>query len=90
MKASDAAFEVLKAAGEPLRKDELAKRMVDSGLWTTAGKTPAATVTAILGTEINEQGAASRFVRREANVFDLRRDDDPVPPLEVLGDGPKA
>ncbi len=90
MKASDAAYEVLLAAGEPLHRDELTRRMVESRLWETAGKTPAATVTAILGTEINEQGAASRFVRREANVFDLRRDDDPAPPLEVLGEGPKA
>lgn len=90
MKASDAAYEVLKAAGGPLHKDELAKRMVDSGLWETDGKTPAATVTAILGTEINEQGAASRFVRREANVFDLRRDDDPLPPFEAPGDGTRV
>jgi len=87
MKASDAAYEVLKAAGEPLHKDELTKRMIEGGFWTSVGKTPAATVTAILGAEIAEQGVASRFVRREANVFDLRRDSDPVP---ALGDGPKA
>lgn len=72
MKASDAAYEVLKAAGEPLHKDELTKRMTESGLWQTEGKTPSATVTSILGTEIAELGALSRFVRREPNVFDLR------------------
>ncbi len=90
MKASDAAYEILKAAGEPLHKDVLTKRMMDGGLWQSEGKTPAATVSAILGTEIAELGAASRFVRREPNVFDLRRDDDPVPALEAPTDGPKA
>jgi hypothetical protein len=90
MKASDAAYEVLKAAGEPLHKDELTKRMTESGLWQTEGKTPSATVTSILGTEIAELGALSRFVRREPNVFDLRRDDDPAPALEAPNDGPKA
>jgi len=62
--ASDAAYEVLTSAGEPLHKDELTKRMIESGLWQSDGKTPAATVVAILGTEIAEQVAASRFVRR--------------------------
>jgi restriction endonuclease Mrr len=90
MKASDAAYEVLKAAGEPLHKDELARRMIDDGLWQSEGKTPASTVTSILGTEIAELGAASRFVRREPNVFDLRRDDDPITALEAPTDGPKA
>lgn len=90
MNAADAAYEVLKAAGVPLHKDELTKRMIESGLWQSEGKTPASTVTAILGTEIAAKGAASRFIRREPNVFDLRRDDDPMPALEVVGDGPKA
>jgi HJR/Mrr/RecB family endonuclease len=90
MKASDAAYRVLTAAGEPLHKDELTKRMIESSLWQSEGKTPSATVTSILGTEIAELGAASRFIRREPNVFDLRRDDDPVPALEAPGDGPKA
>jgi len=90
MKASDAAYEVLKSAGEPLHKDELTKRMIEGGLWQSEGRTPSATVTSILGTEIAELGAASRFVRREPNVFDLRRDDDPIPALEAPNDGPKA
>jgi len=90
MKASDAAYEILKAAGEPLHKDELTKRMIGGGLWQTEGKTPSATVSALLGTEIAELGVASRFVRREPNVFDLRRDDDPVPALEAPDDGPKS
>lgn len=79
MKASDAAYEVLKSAGEPLHKDEPTERMIEGGLWQSEGRTPSATVTSILGTEIAELGAASRFVRREPNVFDLRRDDDPIP-----------
>jgi hypothetical protein len=90
MKASDAAYEVLKAAGEPLHKDVLTERMIANGLWKSEGKTPSATVGAILGTEITELGSASRFIRREPNVFDLRRDDDPIPALEAPSDGPKA
>ncbi len=90
MKASDAAYKVLTAAGESLHKDELTRRMIEGGLWQTEGKTPSATVTAILGTEIAELGAKSRFVRREPNVFDLRRDDDPEPAFEATGDGPKS
>jgi HJR/Mrr/RecB family endonuclease len=90
MKASDAAYEVLRAAGEPLHKDTLAQRMIEGGFWQSEGKTPAATFSAILGTEIAELGAASRFIRRDPNVFDLRHDDDPVPALEAPGDGPQA
>ena len=90
MKASDAAYHVLSDAGEPLHVKDLTSRMIDEGLWHTRGKTPWDTISAILGTEINELGAASRFVRLEANTFDLRRPDDPIPVISQIGAGPKA
>lgn len=90
MKASDAAYEVLSKAGEPLHVKDLTSRMITQGLWQTQGKTPWDTISAILGTEINELGAASRFARREANTFDLRRPNDPIPAISEIGGGPKA
>ncbi|OFV79737.1 MAG: hypothetical protein A2W26_10795 [Acidobacteria bacterium RBG_16_64_8] len=90
MKASDAAYEVLAAAGEPLHVKELTDRMVTTGLWQTQGKTPWDTLAAILGTEINELGAASRFSRPSANTFALRKPDDPIPLVALNTSGPKA
>ena len=88
MKASDAAYQVLSEAGEPLHVKNLTTRMIAQGLWTTQGKTPWDTLSAILGTEINKLGAASRFARRGANTFDLRRPDDPIPAISEMGAGP--
>ena len=90
MKASDAAYEVLAKAGKPLHVKDLTATMVADGLWTTEGKTPWDTLSAILGTEINQLGVASRFARRGANTFDLRRPDDPIPTIYEMGEGPKA
>ncbi len=90
MKASDAAYEILGLAAGPLHVKDLTARMVEQGLWQTQGTTPSQTIAAILGSEINELGGASRFVRRSANTFDLRRVDDPVPPLAGGGAGPQA
>jgi hypothetical protein len=88
MKASDAAYEVLAAAGELPHVKELTRRVIAQGLWQTQGKTPSSTLGAILGTEINQLGAASRFTRRMANTFDLRRPGDPVPQLSSQTAGP--
>ena len=90
MKASDAAYEVLAKAGKPLHVKDLTATMVADGLWATEGKTPWDTLSAILGTEINQLGVASRFARRGANTFDLRRPDDPIPAIYEMGEGPKA
>lgn len=68
MNASDAAYEVLAKAGAPVHVKDLTARMVAQGLWTTRGKTPWDTLSAILGTEVNHLGVASRFARRGANL----------------------
>lgn len=90
MKVSDAAYEVLSDSGVPLHVKVLAEQMVSKGFWETQGKTPWDTLSAILGTEINKLGAASRFARRGANTFGLRQPGDPIPPLAGPHSGPAA
>jgi restriction system protein len=72
MPALDAAVKVLNAEGKPMRAEELTERMLAQGLWSSAGKTPVATVHAQLATEIKKNGAQSRFVRTSPGTFGLR------------------
>ena len=71
MSAIDAAFEVLRAAGESLHYCEITKRMLAQNLWHTEGKTPWVTVNARISVEIKTQGNASRFVRVAPGIFAL-------------------
>jgi hypothetical protein len=57
----EAAAHLLREANEPLDAQTLVKRMLDRGLWTTAGKTPAATIYAAMIREITTKGPNSRF-----------------------------
>jgi restriction system protein len=72
MSALDAAANVLGAAGTPLRVDEITARMLAEGLWSSAGKTPTATVHAQLASDIKRRGNESRFVRTAPGTFGLR------------------
>jgi len=67
----DAAAQVLAEAKEPLTSGEMVKRMIDQGLWTTSGKTPAATIYAAIIREIAKKGDASRFRKTERGKFEL-------------------
>jgi len=69
--AIDAAFDVLRAAGESLHYQEITKRMLAQNLWHTEGKTPWVTVNAQISVEIKTQGSASRFVRVAPGIFAL-------------------
>lgn len=40
MKVQEAAIQILKDAGKPLHAKEIAKRIIDVGLWKSEGKTP--------------------------------------------------
>ena len=71
MNALDAAYEVLRDAGEPLHYRELTQRILDGGLWTTQGKTPWDTVNARLSVDIRERGGESRFRRTAPGMFTL-------------------
>lgn len=62
MSVRDVAEQVLRDAGSPLRAQEITERILARKLWEPKGKTPAATVSARLYTEINKLGDKSRFV----------------------------
>lgn len=65
----DAAAQVLRDAGEALTTQDLVKRMLDSGLWATKGKTPAATLYSAMIREISAKGSASRFRKGGPGLF---------------------
>ena len=72
MNIQDAAAQVLKDAGKPLHAKEITERIIEAGLWITKGKTPEATVSAHLYSEIKERGNQSIFVKVEPRTFFLR------------------
>jgi hypothetical protein len=65
----DAAALVLRDAGEPLNAQDLLARILERGLWTTAGKTPAATLYAAMLREVQAKGSASRFQKVDRGRF---------------------
>jgi len=69
----DAAAQVLAEAGEPLSTGEMVKRMLEKGLWTTDGRTPAATIYSAILREINVKGDRSRFRKTERGRFELTK-----------------
>ncbi|HBE79933.1 MAG TPA: restriction endonuclease [Firmicutes bacterium] len=71
MNSLEAAYLVLKEAAQPLRAEEITKRIIEQRLWETAGKTPVATVEANLNTDIKEKGTSSRFLRVDKGTFIL-------------------
>jgi hypothetical protein len=67
----DAAVAVLAEAGKPMNTADMVKRMLESGLWKTNGKTPAATIYAAIIREISVKGDASRFRKTDRGHFEL-------------------
>jgi len=72
LNVQDAAVEILKGAGKPLHAKEIAKRIIDGGLWKSEGKTPDATVSARLYSDIKSNGDKSSFVKVGPQTFALR------------------
>ena len=72
MKAFEAAIQILAEAEKPLHAREITARMIETGLWKTKGKTPAATVGAMLYADIKKKGADSPFVRVASQTFSLQ------------------
>jgi len=77
MNALDAAYEVLRAAGEPLHYREITQRTLDRGLWTTKGLTPWETVNARIAVDIKQNGKKSRFYRAAPGIFGCRDGNHP-------------
>ena len=69
--ALNAVIQVLKDAGEPLHYKEIARRVLDSHLWTTSGKTPEPTVSAQLTIHIKKHGKNSKIHRVGPGTFSL-------------------
>ena len=68
--ALDAAAQVLKSAGKPMRAQALITAMAAQGLWTSpAGKTPHATLYAAMQREERDKGTASRFRKVDRGQF---------------------
>ena len=68
----EAINEVLAQAGEPLHYQEIKTRILQAGTWSAPGQTPAASVSAVLTTEIRQHGAAAQFVRTAPGTYGLR------------------
>ena len=72
MSVKAAATEVLKKAKTPLHAKAIAEQIIASGLWTSDGKTPEATVSASLYSDIKKNGDKSTFVKVGPQTFALR------------------
>jgi hypothetical protein len=67
----DAAAQVLAAAGKPMTTQEMVKAMFDQGLWSSSGKTPAATIYSAIIREIAAKGTDARFRKTDRGKFAL-------------------
>ena len=72
MSVKAAATEVLKKAQSPLHAKAIAEQIIAAGLWTSDGKTPEATVSASLYSDIKKNGDKSTFVKVGPQTFALR------------------
>lgn len=71
MNLLEAVIQVLSDAGEALHYEEITNRVLASGLWETTGKTPAATLSAQLSSDIKKHGSTSRFMRTGSGIYAL-------------------
>jgi len=72
MSGLDAAAHVLAEAKRPMSAKAMVEAMLSKGLWTTGGKTPAATIYAAIIREIATKGSESRFVKTGRGEFATR------------------
>lgn len=72
MNICDAAEQVLTRAGIALTAKEITKMILDAGLLQLSGKTPEATVSARLYTDIKKNGDKSTFIKVAPNTFALK------------------
>lgn len=67
----DAAYVVLVERGEPTHYKELAREVLDRGLFKSRGKTPEQTLRSQIAREVNTKGDESRWVNLEQGIIDL-------------------
>lgn len=76
MTVFDAVIAVLQQEGKPLHAKYITEKILKEGLWHSEGKTPHATVSARLYTDIKNKGDKSRFVKVGPETFALRDYDE--------------
>ena len=64
--------DVLKSAHQPLHVGVITEKVISGGLWKSSGKTPEATISARLYSDIKKKGEASPFVKVSPQTFALR------------------
>lgn len=74
----DAIIAVLSESREPLHYTDITERILSSGLKSTAGATPDATVNAQIAASIKHDGETSPFYRVGRGIFTLRPPGSPV------------
>lgn len=72
MDVKSAAIQVLQQAGTALHAKEITERIMAAGLWHSDGKTPEATVSARLYSDIKTNGDKSPFIKVGQQTFALR------------------
>jgi restriction system protein len=72
MDVKSAAIKVLQQVGMALHAKEITERIMAAGLWHSEGKTPEATVSARLYSDIKNNGGKSSFVKVGQQTFALR------------------
>mgnify|MGYP000911949109 CR=1 FL=1 len=72
MDVKTAAIQVLQQAGTALHAKDIAEQIMAAGLWQSGGKTPDATVSARLYSDIKSNGDKSCFVKVGPQTFALR------------------
>ena len=72
--------QVLAAKGEPMACKEIVETMLAKGMWTTGGKTPAATIYSAMLREIDGKPGESRFVKTGRGLFALTTTPTPDSP----------
>lgn len=91
--AKRVAIDLLRKAGEPLHAKEIAKRMIESGRTRLKGKTPEATITAMLAVGSKPGGPFKRVDKGTYTLADesvsatpesrtKKRDEQPRPPKQ--------
>jgi hypothetical protein len=77
------AYEILKEAGKPLHADTITKIALQKGWLKTAGKTPEATMNALLVVDTNKKGTSSVFKKTGPSTFAINEEIKVIPKDEL-------
>lgn len=72
MSIKTALIEVLSKAGKPLHTKQITEQIISAGLWKSDGKTPEATISAKIYSDIKKYGDNSFFIKVAPQTFTIR------------------